>query len=199
MQPMILMPADESTAQAVDDIIYLNKRIYCQWFDGGYAPMDAARLLQRAGLDRLVSLSHTLRLWLDPGPEPESQGRLILAWANLGTLLEGGMKWFLCVWEHCYAYHRVTTLEGCELGPDELWFLKLCQFFREHVWVPEQVDKWHSWCDKIRRRRNAIHAYEKRDLGTWAEFYLDVRRLRDLLQELEMGIPEPPSEPRWSD
>jgi hypothetical protein len=191
--------ADEETIQAVKDIIRMNRAICSQWSDGGYAPTDAARLLERAGLDRLVSLAQTLKLWLDAGPEAEEQGRLILAWANLGALLEGAMKWFLCVWEHCYSHDAVSTPDGRELGPDELWFLKVCQFFREHVWAPCEVSAWDAWCDKIRRRRNGIHAYEKRDLGTWDEFYRDVQRLRDFIAHLQGGIPEPPDVPRWAD
>jgi hypothetical protein len=102
------------------------------------------------------------------------------------------MKWFLCVFEHDYALDRVVTERGRELGPDELWFLRLCHFFKDHVWGPEEPARWFSWCDKVRRRRNAVHAYEDRDIGTWDEFYRDLDRYRDFVQRLEMGVPAPP-------
>jgi hypothetical protein len=184
------------TEQAINDIVRLSERIRGLWSDGGWAPPDGARLLRQARLDRLVSLSHALRLWLDEAAGDDAEGRLILAWANLGTLVEGTMKWFLCVYECHYALGRVVTEGGRELDPDELRFLRLCQFFRDHVWDPRGTDGWYSWCDKVRRRRNAVHAYEDRDLGTWDKFHRDIQRYRDLLQELEAGVPDPPDEPR---
>jgi hypothetical protein len=118
------------------------------------------------------------------------------SWANLGTLVEGTMKWFLCVYECDYARRRVVTESGRDLAPDELRFLRLCQFFRDHVWMPDGTDGWYSWCDKVRRRRNTVHAYEDRDLGTWDECRRDIQRYRDFLQELEAGVPDPPDESR---
>lgn len=186
------MPELATIEQAVADIVQLNERIRRLWSDGGWAPPDAARLLARARLDRQVSLSHTLRLWLAEPDAHDAEGRLILAWTNLGTLVEGTMKWFLCVFEHNYAPDRVVTQQGRELEPDELWFLRLCYFFRDHVWMSEEADRWFSWCDKVRRRRNAVHAYEDRDLGTWEEFYRDIERYRDFVQDLEERVPDPP-------
>jgi hypothetical protein len=184
----------DTTAAMIDDIIRLNERICRLWHDGGWAPVDAANLLRKSRLDRLVSLSRKLRLWL-PGSTEEDEGGLILAWANLGALVEGTLKWFLCVFEGDYSSDRVVTEQGRELDPDELWFIRLCRFFRDHVWIADGPDGRYAWCDKIRRRRNGIHAFDDRDIGTWEEFYQDIERYRELIKELEGAVPEPPVYP----
>ncbi len=117
-------------ATALDQIINLNKRIRAFWQEraGGWAPRKAATMLGNSRLDRLVSLSHNLRLWTQPCSDAEEEGRLILAWVNLGILVEGTMAWFLCVWEHAYALNPMQSRKGNDLDPNRLSFEEMTRF-----------------------------------------------------------------------
>lgn len=53
-------------------------------------PLEAAELLSRSRLDWQVHLATCLRDWL-PGERKLTEGHLILAWANLGALIEVGL------------------------------------------------------------------------------------------------------------
>src|SRR5262245_1668024 len=85
---------DEKTES--NQIIDLKVRSRSFWQDraGGWAPRKAATMLENFRLDRLASLSHNLRLSTQPCSDAEAKGRLILAWANLGILVESTMTWF---------------------------------------------------------------------------------------------------------
>jgi hypothetical protein len=63
----------------------------------GWAPASATEMLSKARLDRLTSLACSLRRWVDT-PEPLEDGDLILAWANLGALVEAALKLHLSVY-----------------------------------------------------------------------------------------------------
>jgi hypothetical protein len=75
---------------AIGQIIHQNERIHSFWQDQacGWTPSKSAAMLEKSRLDRLVSLSHNLRLWTQPASDAENEGRLVLAWANLGILVE---------------------------------------------------------------------------------------------------------------
>jgi hypothetical protein len=60
----------------------------------GWAPAEVSEILTRSMLDWQSSLAESLETWL--GREPD--GALILAWVNLGSLVEGLLKLFLCVY-----------------------------------------------------------------------------------------------------
>lgn len=91
----------------LDRIVSKNEGIAAFWRDAlGWAPLEAAELLSRSRLDWQVALSHTLALWFPrSGADPSdaaAPGRLILAWVNLGALVEGSLKWFLSVYYDAY-------------------------------------------------------------------------------------------------
>ncbi len=178
---------------AIHDIIYLNEYIHDFWQRGaaGWSPAEAAHLLQRSRLDRQVSLSRCLRLWLDEPPDAEREGQLILAWTNLGSLVEGTMTWYLCVWEHAYATNPMQDRSGNDLAPDALHFDELCRFFDRAIWADGDRDEWHDWCKLVRQRRNAIHAYRDRDIGTWPELQSAIRKYRDFVNDLNCRVPYP--------
>ena len=117
-----LHPNPNEVTTALDQIIDLNERIRLFWQEraGGWAPRKAATMLENSRLDRLVSLSHNLRLWTQPCSDAEDEGRLILAWANLGILVEGTMTWFLCVWEDAYARNPMQSRKGYDLDANRL-------------------------------------------------------------------------------
>lgn len=195
-----------TTEQVIEQIIGLNSSLECQWRNSyGWASNEAARLLEESRLDWLVSLSHTLKIWVtDAVPTEQNDGRLILAWANLGSLVEGSMKFFLSVYAQTYK-DDVTSNQGqsifkklwdCRKGaarePDELMLDLLREFFRLRIWQLTDKRNWDSWVAHIRDRRNAVHAYADRDLGNWAEFGEDIRIYLEFLYYVSLSLPDPP-------
>jgi hypothetical protein len=172
----------------IEDIISVNTFLNDFWGDGGWASGDARRLLRESRLDRQVELSRTLAIWLEPPTEHDSDGRLILAWANLGTLVEGTMKWFLCVFANDYANAPEFDRNGNRVDPDDIWFAKLCRYFVRQV---GQTAKFDRLCSRIRARRNSIHAFTDRPIGTWDEWYECVIDYRRFLIHFALSVPYP--------
>jgi hypothetical protein len=175
---------------AIRDIIRINEHIRDFWGDGGWAPARSASLLSNARLDRQVSLSRTLRNWTAKYNDDEIEGQLILAWVNLGSLVEGTMKWFLCVFAHDYDQNPVVCSERT-LEPDELFFGRMCDFFKKTVWTKIESNRWSDWVNMVRRRRNAIHAYRDSNIGTFGDFHDAVIKYRAFLLNCEGTAPYP--------
>src|SRR5262249_42872516 len=87
----------ESARAAVTQIVQQNGLIARMWGHElrGWATGKAGDLLRAARLDRQVALSRTLQIWLEDTDDSDSDGRLIMAWANLGALVEATLTWFL--------------------------------------------------------------------------------------------------------
>jgi hypothetical protein len=83
--------ASLSIASVVDRIETLNTQLAAFWSNSdGWAPAQAAGLLGKSRLDWQASLSSSLKMWINGSTL--TPGELILAWANLGSLLEGSVK-----------------------------------------------------------------------------------------------------------
>lgn len=167
-----------------------HKKVLHHWADGacGWAPEVASEILARSRLDRQTSLCSCLRLWLDVPVEAQRDGHLVLAWANLGSLVEGSMKFFLSVFAHDYANGNPIQRRGRVLDPDELGFEQLRQFFNRDVWVqPQQT--WDTWLEAVQRRRNAIHAYRDREVGSHDEFLSAIVGFGEFADVLDGQVP----------
>lgn len=182
-----------SVKAAITEIIASNERIRKFWTEeaSGWSPRETAELLENSRMDRLLSLSHSLRLWTEPCAEEDREGRLILAWANLGILVEGTMTWFLCVYEGDYSKQPMKTRTGSDLRPNRLRFEEMCRFFTEHVWIDSQRATWDDWLTTIRNYRNAVHAFNHRDIGDWNEWQKAVVRYHEFIGELDGRVPYP--------
>lgn len=188
------LSASEKLKTTIDDIVCVNEFLSDFWGDGGWASGEAARLLRESRLDWQVDLSRTLRIWLNTSKEDQSDGCLILAWANLGALVEGTMKWFLCVFEHNYSDAPALTRNGLRIDPDNLFFAKLCDYFADRVWIDSQKKQFHGWCHTIRKRRNTIHAYANNQIGNWDEWQQSVEMYLRFLVDLGFQAPYPDEE-----
>lgn len=201
-----------STMEVIDRIIEHNTKISRLWSDGGWASNEAARLLSKSRLDRQISLSRTLSLWLPFNGEQrcvdevDDDGRLILGWANLGALVEGSMKWFLSV--YLKDYQKESELEKIVRGkePDVLTLEPLRGVFNTVVWTSyddfglELIEygensgnvwiEWDHWIRHVQQRRNAIHAYRERDLGTLEELERYIHGYWMFLQMLNISVPD---------
>ncbi|MFX1451979.1 MAG: hypothetical protein ACFFCM_14135 [Promethearchaeota archaeon] len=183
-----------SNEEIIERIINLTKGLNRFWSDkniGSWAPKDAATLLKKSRIDWQDSLTKCLRIWLKTPIDEEKEGRLILAWTNLGTLVEGSMKLFLSVWYEFYKKDdKAIRKKGKLIDPDELSFNFLKNFFKEKI-----LDQtWVNWIHNIQIKRNAIHAYKNRDIGSFDEFYLNLRKYLEFLHYLNNNLPYPDDE-----
>jgi hypothetical protein len=189
----------ESLQAVVEDIVRRNEAITRLWTNVfGWAPLEAANLLSRSRLDRQVSLSRTLKLWIPPQLDrecPDADARLILAWANLGALVEGTLKWFACVYydDYCRDANVIRDSKGTMVAPDSVAFERLRHFFQKSVWT--EHDNYNGWILEIQQRRNAIHAFKDRDIGTFDDYHESIRQYREFLNKVNHRVPEPD----WSD
>ncbi len=101
---------------------------FWQYDSNGWAPTDVSEILGKSKLEWQSSLSEALRIWLSG----ESEGELILGWANLGALVEGLLKLFLCVYLHDYRKaERVWTGNGQLKTPDGEILYNVQKFFAD--------------------------------------------------------------------
>jgi hypothetical protein len=172
-------------------IISESESIWSFWRDSsGWAPSAVATLLKSAKLDRHASLAHCLQFWLTDFDPEMKDGALILAWANLGSLLEGTMKFFLAV--HLEDFQAAPRHLRKNLDePDKLILEALRIFFKEEILSSEEKTDWTDWILLIQQRRNSIHAFQERDIGDFAEFYESVRMYAVFLDHLQSRVPYP--------
>lgn len=178
-----------SITEVVDDIAAIHRRIRDFWGNAqGWASVDAAQLLSQARLDWQVALSGCLHIWIDPATDGDD-GRLILAYANLGSLMEGVMKLFLSVYYENYRVDvdAIRDRKGKLVDPDESALEMLRQFFVSKDLFPE----FHTWVQQVQQRRNAIHSFRSRAIGTYAEYIEDVRQYLRFLQAIDARLPYP--------
>ena len=181
------MEAILTNEETIARIVNLNQGLEKFWSSPvGWASIESAKLLSKSRLDWQSSLSRTLLFFLDTEMQKE-EGALIMAWAVLGSLVEGTLKLFLSIFYTEYNAEElqedskiVKTSSGKLITPDELALGKLKQFFALRIypdWVRKQwkdvgEEDWIRWIDHIQFRRNAIHAFKERPIGTFKEFFL---------------------------
>lgn len=186
--------AHRATPARTVELIEAMNRVWMHFWGKPRAgiPVAVRDLMSTCRLDRQVELSGALRRWLQPGVEGQGEAELILAWANLGALVEGSLKFFLVVYVNDYQRHtsEVFGPKHADDDPDALMLFRLQKFYRDKVWLPTDC-WWDAWVDAVRKRRNAIHAFRDRDLGTHDEFIAALRGYCLLLRWIEGRLPTP--------
>jgi hypothetical protein len=136
-------------------------------------------------------------------PNALTPAELILAWANLGSLIEGTIKALLSVWYETYktdidnlkkanAYDNAKQMAH---APDGLGLEKLCNYCTAQKLLGAEGD---ALVKLVQQRRNAIHAFKERPIGDGIEFQKAVRGYLALLRTVNAGLPYPDAtyEPR---
>jgi hypothetical protein len=190
--------------EVVDRIETLNKGIAKFWSKSdGWAPVSAAGLLGKSRLDWQASLSGSLRLWMREPSNALTPAELILAWVNLGSLVEGTIKTLLSVWYETYRAD-IDTLKKANAydnakqvahAPDGLGLEKLRNYCKTKKLLGAKGD---ALVELVRQRRNAIHAFKDRPIGDGIEFQKAVRGYLALLRAVNTRLPYPDAlyEPR---
>lgn len=167
-------------------IASLTRCIMDFWSGSSWAQGEAATLLDRSMLHWQASLAESLSRWVNMN----SDGDLILAWTNLGALVEGQMKLFLCVYYHNYANDLDGILRrGRRINPDESQLEELRQFLVKRVWYVGV--NWSEYVELVRERRNAVHAFKRRDIGTLDEWTHALRLHLSFVRDVGGGLPYP--------
>ena len=109
---------------------------------------------------------------------------------HLGALVEGSLKLFLSVWYDSYK-DDVNAIKNELQDPDGLTLDPLRQFFKKRIWVNVASDNWNPWIERIQQRRNAIHAFKDRDIGTHGELLADIRHYLRFLRRISGQLPYP--------
>lgn len=191
-------------AEVVDRIETLNQGIAKFWSKSdGWAPVAAAGLLGKSRLDWQASLSGSLRLWMREPSNALTPAELILAWANLGSLVEGTIKTLLSGWYETYkadidnlkksnAYDNAKQVAH---APDGLGLEKLRKHCKAQKLLGAEGD---ALVELVQQRRNAIHAFKDRPIGDGTEFQKAVRSYLALLRTINGRLPYPDAmyEPR---
>lgn len=179
--------------ETVDKIVELNEYIKNFWSESqGWAPIDAANLLSKSRLDWIASLSHSLYKWGEDPNEKAKNGDLILAWANLGALVEGTMKFFLSVFYEEYKEDDNAIISrGRQTEPDGAMFEGLRNFFKKSIWSTEEIVAKDEWLTRVQSKRNAIHAYKDRELEDFDFFREQVKKYLEFLMDLLRRVPYP--------
>ena len=154
----------------------------------GWATVEAAGLLSNSMLEWQASLAGSLAGWLSSA---ETDGNLILAWANLGALVEGQLKLFLSVYYKDYTLDvdAIKRHTGAMIGPDEANLEQLRQFFVKRIW--SQGADWNPYIKLVQQRRNAIHAFRSRDIGDFDEWRLQTKSHLKFILDLNSRLPYP--------
>lgn len=154
----------------------------------GIAPDNAAKKLDIAMLDWQSELTKTLKIWVDKGLDM-TVGELILARANLGAVVESWLRFFYCVFYDDYINQPMKNKKGQILEPEnDIRFEDLKKFSTGILWDDEK-SKDYLWVDSIQKKRNAIHSFTYKDIGTPLDFLLDVDYLCEFVDMILTHLP----------
>lgn len=152
----------------------------------GYAPNSAADKLDKAMLEWQSELTQTLKIWIDKGLAMTT-GELILARANLGAVVESWLKFFYSVYYEDYCKSPITK-GGKMVEPEKAQFEDLKNFSNGKLWDNANSSEY-VWVDSVQKKRNAIHSFRYRDIGTTQEFLDDIEHLYDFVDNVLSHFP----------
>jgi len=191
----------EDKARPISDVVARIVKLNCGLRDfwsasHGWAPQDAADLMSKSRLDRQASLSSSLRHWLEVPSDSFEDGDLILGWANLGSLIEGTVKLFLAVYYQDYK-NDLDNLKQTQawhakkeklLDPDVLRLEVLIDYLETaQLFATDEL----ALCRFVQDRRNAIHAFKDRPIGSGSELYAAMRSYLGMLRSTNSRLPYP--------
>lgn len=182
-----------TNAETIDQIITINEWLRDFWDSADdWAPVEAAQLLNKSRLDWQVSLSKCLKIWIEDIKLDVRVGRLILAWTNLGSLVEGTMKLFLSVWYKSYKKDKNAFKQNDRiLKPDNLNLEKLRIFFKKRIWSEKDKKSLDDWILNVQQKRNAIHSFKDRNIGDFNEFFTNIKEYLNFLIFIKNKLPYP--------
>lgn len=171
-----------------DVLVILTNNAALIWKEArGIAPDSAADKLDDAMLEWQSELTITLKIWIDKGLAMTT-GELILARANLGAVVESWLKFFYCVYYDDYCKDPITNNKGKMIEPEKASFNDLKDFSCGKLWDDKNSQEY-VWVDSVQHKRNAIHSFRYRDIGTTLEFLDDINHLYSFVDNVLSHFP----------
>lgn len=166
-----------------------SKRVLSVWKEcHGWAPNSAAIKMDNAMLEWMDSLTDCLSIWNEKGNDM-TEGELILAYANLGDLVECWLKFFLCLYEEDYCKNPLVNKKG-RIEPEKISFESIKQYFKKNIWKEE--NDIFDFIDNVQLRRNAIHSFNYRELGIAKDYLYELEKYGIFLSNLFRCLPPEP-------
>ncbi|WP_100489223.1 hypothetical protein [Sporolactobacillus pectinivorans] len=162
----------------------------------GYAPDEVSDKIEHIMMDWIISLTECLDIWGKKAADL-TDGELILARTNLGALVEDWLKLFLVIHLEDYNNNPILDCKGKFIKPEKLSFEKLRIYFKSHILNLSPGQKFINWIESIQHRRNAIHAFNYKDIGTVYDLENDFVIYRDFIRYLIDVMPGNPNEFDW--
>ena len=153
----------------------------------GIAPDSVANKLDEAMLNWTTQLTEALSIWIDKDINL-TEVELILSRTNLGALTECWLKFFYCVYYEDYLKNPKLDRKNQIIEPNKMSFEALKQFSIGILWDSNNDPKY-KWVDKVQYQRNAIHAFNYRNIGTPREFLDDIEYLYEFVDLLILRLP----------
>ena len=153
----------------------------------GIASKETALKLDVAMLDWQSELTNTLEIWIEKGLSM-TEGELILARANIGAVVESWLKFFYCVYYDDYCRNPITDKKGNMVEPEKISFENLKNFSTGKLWDDTKSEEY-IWVGSIQDKRNAIHSFKYRDIGTPWDFLLDIDYLYEFVNNIISNLP----------
>jgi hypothetical protein len=168
-------------------VIYTNNAALIWKEARGIAPGSVADKLDKAILEWQSELTKTLKIWIDIGLMMTT-GELILARANLGAVVESWLIFFCCVFYEDYCNSPITTKKGKMIEPEKALFEDLKEFSNGKLWDDANSPDY-AWVDSVQYKRNSIHSFSYRNIGTPQDFLDDVIHLYDFVDTVFSHLP----------
>lgn len=153
----------------------------------GIAPNSSANKLYEAMLKWQTELTNTLGIWIDKGLSM-TVGELILARANLGAVVEFWLKLFYCIYYEDYCKDPIKTKRNKMIEPEKATFKELNEFSTGILWT-SIASKEFLWVDSVRDKRNALHSFEYKNIGTPQDFLDDIDYLYEFVDNILSRLP----------
>lgn len=152
----------------------------------GFVDDTVFKKIDSAMLNWIVELTDSLSIWCDKGNKMTT-GELILARTNLGALVEAWLKFFYCIFYIDYLKKPLIYRNKIE-EPNDLSFEKLKNYSVGILFQDRQCDEY-KWVEKIQYIRNSIHIFNYRDIKDNNEFFEDLEKYYDFIQNLLEHLP----------
>lgn len=155
----------------------------------GLAPEGVTDKFDAAMLNWMNDLTDSLDIWIAKSLDM-TDGELILAWTNLGALVECWLRFFYCAYYEDYMKSPKLGKKGKPLEPDDkaMTFDYLIQYSKGIRWDSLQ-DPLYLWVHQIQHYRNAIHAFSYREIGHPNDFILNIGQYSLFVDEVIDRLP----------